>query len=238
MELDILTSIERLIDYPMATSSNAASPSPVDISSFRTLSSLFSRSDMDSLVQERNAAGRCGYVFCRLACKRDLTTKDAYFRLERAKRDVRIVPREELEMWCSRDCAKRNQYIRTQLSDMAAWERSGMKDHNHIRLAGDEFDVQLVERINNLHVEDGNEGRMVAAMGELALERNEIVNSARRKMVMTPDVREKQTTIPAHAAASSYHNHEAVEGHVPKLRYKASGVKRIDEDEDDDWDMA
>lgn len=235
MELDILTSIESLIDYPIATNSTSAYPAPIDISTFRTLSSLFSKSDLDALIQERNAAGRCGYIFCALSCKRDMTTKDAYFRLKHTKRDVTIVPRDEPQTWCSRDCAKRTTYIKTQLSDLAAWERSGTKGHNHIRIPGDMFDVQLVGRIHNLRLEDDNDENMAIAMSELALERNEIVDSARMKMVMTPDLREKQITTPIHFASSSY-NHAAVEGHIPRVRYNTTVVTK--EDEDDDWDLA
>lgn len=237
MERDILESIETLIDYPTAANATAARPSAADVSTFRTLCALFSTSDFDDLVVERKAADRCGYVFCPRPCLRDSSTRGSYYRVVRADRDAKVVPREQLETWCSKECTKRAMFIKVQLSELAAWERSAAKTATPIRILQEneaEDDDLLWQSMKELQLDDSAERRMMQAMRELALDRNDKVDSARMKMVMTANVCEKSTTRPAQAPTDTQME-DAIEGYVPKLRSGRSG--QVDGEKDDDWDL-
>lgn len=237
MEQEILESIETLIDYPTAANTTAAHPSAADVSTFRTLCALFSTSDFDDLVVERKAANKCGYVFCPRPCPCDTSTRGGYYRVVRADRDAKLVPREQLETWCSKECTKRAMFIKVQLSELAAWERSAAKTVTPIRILREneaEDDALLWQSMKELQLDDSAERRMLQAMRELALDRNDKVDSARMKMVMTANVCEKSTMGPAQPPTNTEVD-DAIEGYVPKLRSGRSG--HTQGEQDDDWDL-
>lgn len=125
IELEILLSIERLIDLPLQNSFTAAEPAPSDVSLFKTLLQHFQTSDYDCLIEERNINEHCGYTLC--PNRRFKDGGKGYRILGKTGRakDFKVVPKEELEKWCSEDCAKRAMYVKVQLSERPAWERAG-----------------------------------------------------------------------------------------------------------------
>ncbi|KAL8672017.1 MAG: hypothetical protein Q9224_007597 [Gallowayella concinna] len=121
IELQILTSIETLIESPSSQSADPAHPNATEASHFTTLLKVFQPSDYDSLIQERNINGKCGYALC--SRPRRLQNTNANFRILR-KKGLQIVPRAQLEQFCSEDCAKRAVYVKVQLDDQPAWMRA------------------------------------------------------------------------------------------------------------------
>ncbi|POS82817.1 hypothetical protein EPUL_003904 [Erysiphe pulchra] len=135
-ELEILFSIETLIDYPLAPPpADASNPSPTDILKFRDLIQSFQPSDYDSLIEERNINERCGYALCPNPRHREKGS--GKFRLlgtSGKAKDFRVVEKEILEKWCSQTCALRAMYVKTQLSHLPAWDRGIAKERTYVDL--------------------------------------------------------------------------------------------------------
>ncbi|KAK2624444.1 hypothetical protein QTJ16_006394 [Diplocarpon rosae] len=107
LELQILLSTESLIDFPLSPSP-ASHPSSSDAFSFKSHLAPFTPSDYDALIEERNINSRCGIL--------GIGGKAS---------DFKVVRREELEKWCGIECKKRAMWVRVQLSERPAWERTG-----------------------------------------------------------------------------------------------------------------
>lgn len=119
--------ILELVTLPSSPSADPTSPSTADVAALKVALVPFQPSDYDNLILERNIEGRCGYALC----PRERRKEDhkANFRILWGPksggrgREMKIVPKEKLEMWCSDDCAKRAMYVRVQLADEPVWER-------------------------------------------------------------------------------------------------------------------
>ncbi|OKL57339.1 hypothetical protein UA08_07639 [Talaromyces atroroseus] len=126
----ILDRILELIELPSSPTADPAQPSAADTAAVKDALVPFQPTDLDNLILERNIEGRCGYPLCpREHRKEDPSAK---FRiLWGAKgsgdngrgREMKVVPREKLEMWCSEECAERAMYLRVQLAEEPVWER-------------------------------------------------------------------------------------------------------------------
>ncbi|KHJ31619.1 putative duf408 domain protein [Erysiphe necator] len=135
-ELEILFSIETLIDYPLAPPpADASNPSPIDISKFRQLVQSFQPSDYDSLIEERNINDRCGYALC--PNRRHKEVGGGKYRLQGTSgkaKYFRVVEKEALEKWCSNTCALRAMYVKIQLDQLPAWDRGIIKEETYVDL--------------------------------------------------------------------------------------------------------
>lgn len=129
-EAFILDRILELIELPSSPSADAASPSPADAAALKAALVPFQPSDFDNLVQERNIEGRCGYTLCPNENRKE--DSNVKFRVLWGPKgsaghgrgsEMKIVPREQLEMWCSEACAERAMYLRLQLAEDPVWER-------------------------------------------------------------------------------------------------------------------
>jgi RNA polymerase II-associated protein 2 len=126
----ILNRILELVTLPSSPSADPASPSATDVAALRAALAPFQSSDYDNLILERNIEGRCGYALCPREHRRE-DHKGNFRILWGPKssgsggrgREMKIVPREKLEMWCSDSCAKRAMYVRVQLAEDPVWER-------------------------------------------------------------------------------------------------------------------
>ncbi|KAK7956803.1 uncharacterized protein PG986_006025 [Apiospora aurea] len=104
----------------------AASPSDDDAVAFTSQIRLFQPSDYEDLIEERNCLGKCGYVLC--PKPRTKVNQTGEFKLVNfGLKDFAIVPKKEMERWCSQTCARRAMYIKVQLNETAAWERAGIE---------------------------------------------------------------------------------------------------------------
>jgi hypothetical protein len=138
VEDDILSRIENLLSLPSSSTAIASSPSSADASAFKSAVQLFQPSDYDNLILERNIDGSCGYALCPNANRKE--DPKVKFRIQWGEngsgpggrgREMRIVPKENIVKWCSDECAERAMYIRVQLSEIPAWERT---DANGIQI--------------------------------------------------------------------------------------------------------
>lgn len=127
----ILHRILDLVSFPSSSTADPASPSPDDAAAFKSAMPPFQQADYDNLIQERNIEGLCGYCLCPRERRREEGSSAGYRIVWGPKgsgpggrgREMDIVPREKLEMWCSDECAERAMYIRVQLAEEPVWER-------------------------------------------------------------------------------------------------------------------
>ncbi|KAM5439255.1 putative protein-serine/threonine phosphatase [Microsporum ferrugineum] len=130
LELLILSHIETLMELPTTPNATVDSPSAEDVSTFFSAISCFQPSDYDNLIQERNIDGSCGYTLCPKPRRKD-NAKGGYRIVWGSKgsgpggrgKEMKVVQKEKLEMWCSEECAERAMYIKVQLSEKPASER-------------------------------------------------------------------------------------------------------------------
>lgn len=126
----ILDRILDLINLPSSPTADPAAPSPADVAKLKFSLAPFQPSDFDNLILERNIEGRCGYALCPREHRKE--DPKAKYRIvwgpkgsgpNGRGRDMKVVPREKLEMWCSDECAERAMYVRVQLAEQPVWER-------------------------------------------------------------------------------------------------------------------
>lgn len=225
-EMQILESLEKLIDYPTQASSDAAHPLAEDITNLKLMLIPFQASDYDDLIEERNINRKCGYVLCPKPNK--LQDSGAKFGFIYTKgQGMKIVDRKVLERWCSPECGKRALYLKVQLAEEPAWERIGGVGGNFVLFderpdAAGQNDTtsQIAETLGKLNFRDDDEN-LVAAMKELAVERGD--GSARGNSTRLIDVHvvENKHAGPNHTIPSgpSDHSDEAfdeIEGYRPR----------------------
>ena len=127
VEAIIIAAIENLIDFPQSPASKTDRPTPKDAAGAKELLKDFQPSDYDSLIEERNINGKCGYILCPLPHRVENTS--ARFRIVHGQQKgdelLKVVEKSKLEQWCSEECARKALYIRVQLSEIPAWSRTG-----------------------------------------------------------------------------------------------------------------
>ncbi|KAL3419742.1 RNA polymerase II subunit B1 CTD phosphatase RPAP2 [Phlyctema vagabunda] len=243
IELNILLSTETLIDHPVQRSPryDAANPAVSDAQSFKSHIEFFQPSDYDAMIVERNINESCGYALCPKPRLKD--GHGGKYRLigntGRAK-NFKILEKEELEKWCSEACAKRALYVRVQLSETPAWERSA-RFNTDIELL-DEPKSELDHAAEglakmDLSGADTQENRQDAA--NLALERGDRGFAAKQGLVGVT-IQEKTVHRPAEPPSLSENDlngrlenmHLTLEGHT--IRFGSDKSKQSDGDLDMD----
>lgn len=138
VEMSIFTATGNLLDFPNKTT-DPAKADPGDINDVSNLLIPFQPRDYDSLIEERNIDGKCGYVLCPKPHRVENT--NARFRVLRSTTEhgkgLKFVERGELEKWCSDSCGMMAMHLQVQLSDTPVWERTG-HGGRHIRVYGEE----------------------------------------------------------------------------------------------------
>ena len=128
----ILDRTIELLALPASPSANPTNPSAPDVLALKSALSVFRPSDYDNLVMERNYDDLCGYGLCPRKNRKQGDFKGDTFHFKwGAKgsgpggrgRSMDIVSRENLEKWCSDECAERALFIRVQLAEEPIWER-------------------------------------------------------------------------------------------------------------------
>ncbi|KAI9710282.1 MAG: hypothetical protein M1820_002776 [Bogoriella megaspora] len=243
VEAQILAAIEELLDFPSSPDADPAQPSPADVSRFKALVVPFQPGDYDSLLEERHCADTCGYVLCpRKPTKQKTNAKMRILGRGVDSGDMRVVPTKQLEMWCSKDCAKRALYIKTQLNEEPGWLRRASSSVT-LYLLGERtqstFAATLAER-PKVDSAESAEASVQKTMSNLALERGENESSVRSKGLLNDDVLENTITRPAKAPSSSadHADHKLVEGYDPQIdfeQYRKASRSQDEEEEDNDW---
>ncbi|KAH8681434.1 Rtr1/RPAP2 family-domain-containing protein [Xylariales sp. PMI_506] len=195
----------------------AKSPHPADVDAFAAGVRQFQPSDYDDLIEERNANGMCGYALC----------PEPRMRLRGGGEwkivGANIVPKKEIEKWCSPACARRAMYIKVQLNETAAWERIGIPS---IRIEllqesgaanGEEDDpaARLAREVEGLKIEAQKKSAKDAK--ELALERGDAEggnNGSRgKKRSVDVKIREKKVVAEVQPPSLLEGGHLVLEGY-------------------------
>lgn len=233
IEAEILASLETLIDYPTTSDASPAAPSATDLASFRTMIRPFRVSDYDSLLEERNLAHKCAYVFCPRPYAKEIRQRGAV--KITGGRHGKIIPASELRRWCSRDCAKRAMFIKVQLTETPAWERAGGLG-NQIDVLDEADEQALLEQVKHLNLNSEDES-IEDAMAELALERGEQKDSARQALLWKGGLVHKESSRAAEAPnPRDGELDSAIEGYAPRTSLAAHGVQG--DERDTDWDLS
>lgn len=244
IELEILLSTEELIDFPLVRSSSysASNPSPSDTQTFKRLLEPFQPSNYDELIQERNINEHCGYTLCPRPRLKD--GKGGEYRLVGASgkaKDFKIMRREDLEKWCSQDCAKRALYVRVQLSETPAWER-GSAFSAQIDLL-DEPKSEAEQAAASLEKLSLSHEAKKQGAADLAMERGDRGLAAERgKVDVTIQEKDVQRTAEPPSMEGDLSGrldnmHLTVEGHTISFGTGQQNQRgdNMDEDADNDW---
>ncbi|KAK3398250.1 Rtr1/RPAP2 family-domain-containing protein [Sordaria brevicollis] len=89
----------------------AANPPPTDASDFLRLVADFTPTEYLELIEERNCLGNCGYVLC----PRPKRNYEGEYKI--IMRTGNIAKCEDLNKWCSDECAVRALYVKVQLDN-------------------------------------------------------------------------------------------------------------------------
>ena len=251
VEAEVLDAIMTLMEYPPASDADPKQPSAADAQFFRDAVVPFQPSDYDSLIEERNIYGKCGYALCPRPTKKARSTARKQF--VDTQYGVEIVDRKTLEVWCSDDCAKRALYVKVQLNEEPAWMRQGGYADKLDLMVDNAAEHQMTlplrpkEAAAPAPVDDDDDDDIAAAwaaredaMGDLALERGEKpgqVSKTNNDLVKDQITERLPTSAPPQPPSLSSQISEhtlAIEGHVPQIDRK----DKDDDDEDDpqDWE--
>ena len=218
----ILRSLEELIDLPSVPASTARRPVEADVVHFQRLIPPFQTSDFDALVEERNAASKCGYVFCPSLVQKGQHEPGNRIDWTSSKTGpLRVIPQGKPETWCSRNCARSAMLVRVQLSDRPAWERVE-RPPRRILIPRDGDEQALSEKLSNMSLTDSEAGRLQKAMEDLALERGESQSSGKINTVISQGIKEQAPRGEHQPSSSNRPTGEAaaqvIEGYLPDLK--------------------
>ncbi|KAL5115192.1 hypothetical protein ACEQ8H_006946 [Pleosporales sp. CAS-2024a] len=218
VEAAVLDAVMALMAYPTAADADPRQPSATDAHYFRHALQPFQPADYDSLIEERNIDGRCGYALCPRPPRTAPSTARKQF-VDTA-RGVEIVDRRTLEVWCSDDCARRALYVKVQLSEEPAW----------MRPPGYGDTIELL-------VENAPPHRTALPLRlkqpAVAADVTKAANNELVKDHITERLPSDQPPPPPSLSAQPSQHTMAIEGHVPQRDQKDNDD---DDDEDDDED--
>jgi hypothetical protein len=246
----ILDRILELIEFPSSESADPAQPSTTDAAAVKAALAPFQPADFDNLILERNIEGRCGYALCPREHRKE--DPNARFRIlwgpkgtgdNGRGREMKVVPREKLEMWCSDQCAERALYLRVQLAEEPVWERRAVDSRSkplelleearqakkeELEKDAERGDRALNEKMKNLKVNDESSSASAATSEnakQLALERGDTGPTFRKQGRVDVNVREKDVDfdgdIPAAPVAGPGDSTGgSIEGYVPQKTHE------------------
>jgi RNA polymerase II-associated protein 2 len=124
MRNNVLDLIIEIVDLPSKPDSDPAHPLASDAALFKRGLHLFQPSDFDDVVLERNIYDKCGYGLCpRPNVKVGGSAQNRIIWGKRSGPAFTIVPKADLEKWCSKECEERALFVRVQLGKEPAWMR-------------------------------------------------------------------------------------------------------------------
>lgn len=226
VEGQILNAITALMEFPAQNQFTTR-----EALTFTSLVKAFQPSDYDSLIEERSIDGRCGYTLCANQPRSISMGCSAAWKLKKGAKD-----------WCSDVCAKKGLYIKTQLSEVPAWERARDQQPD-VQLHEDDApkDSETVLRRAKRAARVNAWRQRVADDEDLAQERGEKPTSFKPNQVMTSLIVEKKTTSTPKAPdfdeelTSPY---DLIEGYQPRplSKNKKIGAVEARDEEDQEHD--
>jgi len=194
----ILSNIEALLDLPTSVPATKA-----DRNTFVLRVTPFQPSDFASLVEERTNDGKCGYALCSQSPRSATVGQNATWKLKA----------QGAADYCSNDCLRRALYVKTQLSEVPAWERQAGQQPLIRLYRNDQATSPEHERSNNA----ASSQRMMHDH-DLALERGESPGSFRPGQVTTEMIVERANAPPRIEQLPQIFgttSSAAIEGYVP-----------------------
>ncbi|KAI1763754.1 Rtr1/RPAP2 family-domain-containing protein [Hypoxylon sp. FL1150] len=237
LEDQIQDAIIALSYFPLARTSagqpyDSTNPAPSDADAFREHIRPFQPGDYEDMIEERNTRGLCGYALC--AKPRTKVAGGGEFKLINfGRKDFNIVPRKELERWCSQQCARRAMYVKVQLNETAAWERAGipsirielLDEPSQVRSEDDDAAARVARELQNLQIDKDKKASRDAT--ELALERGDAKN-AKSTRDIDVDIQEKDVVMAAQEPSPAKDNegHLILDGYKTKFDPKSETISR------------
>jgi RNA polymerase II-associated protein 2 len=162
IENQVFENILQLTDFPLVSNHPADSPDSSDMRAASALLQLFRPLDWDNLIEERRGESKCGYVLCPNALSLPDLKNAPKFKFWNTGSGVKIVPREEVDKWCSVVCYRRALHVKAQLLTDSAWSRkvevplkfSFMGKNSSDRLSVDEEFNTVQHESRKLKLED------------------------------------------------------------------------------------
>jgi RNA polymerase II-associated protein 2 len=263
----ILDRILELVELPSSSpTADPAQPSAADAAAVKDALVPFQPTDFDNLILERNIEGRCGYPLCpREHRKEDPSAKLRILWGPKGSgengrgREMNVVPREKLEMWCSEECAERAMYLRVQLAEQPVWERRAAGTQTRRLVLLDEARQAKVEatktkqaksestdedstldgKMANLTVNDSSSASSSAAATaekakQLALERGDSGPTFEAQGRVDVNIQEKDVTKTPAAPVSHPEDRTggSIEGYVPKNTHNQLKSRHEDDSHD------
>ncbi|GAB1316593.1 hypothetical protein MFIFM68171_06803 [Madurella fahalii] len=241
-----IETFERLCQLPSDPTNPASSPSASDVRTFLTALREFQPREYLDLIEERTILGKCGYTLCPLP-HRNLRNK---FKI--STRLGAIAKTEDLNKWCSDECARRGLYLKVQLDnpsyvrgqdgkmevlfellDTSSSGRSGSRE----LMGGDgEDQKQLARAMAQLEIDKSKKQKQANA--SLAAERGEGGFLGQQGKVEVT-IQEKTTDEPALPPSAEDGAHQTVEGYKTTFgtgkKPGESADVGSDSDDDDDF---
>ena len=230
----VLDLLVNTVDLPSSPEADPARPSASDATLFKQALTLFQPKEMDDMILERNIYEKCAYALCpRPNLKQNREMRDRTFRTMKEARKFRLNTREDLEKWCSVECAERALFVRLQLGTEPAWLRStpvenitlleeskeGAVDQDLTGMIQEVAlekppDVDIAISLHQLALDQSKKSAFEDSMQALSLERG--ANDDRDKhLLVATGVRERDTLSAPFAPQSSSSGNDLVEGYKP-----------------------
>jgi RNA polymerase II-associated protein 2 len=246
----VLDLIVNTVDLPSLPNADPSRPSASDATLFQRALSLFQPKDFDDMILERNIYEKCGYALCpRPNLKQDRVQRDQTFRSMKEGRKYRLTTKEELDKWCSVECAERAIYVRLQLATEPAWLRStpveviplnesgkGAAEEDLASTMqglglGEPRRIDLVSSLQNLAIDQSKKDADQARMQDLSMERGTNDRSDINNVIMT-GIKEKDSSLTPSAPQLSREGNDMVEGYKPRNVHcgRQSGSERHGKD--------
>ena len=185
----ILDLIVDIVDLPTEPDSDPAHPLASDSALFKRGLHLFQLSDFDDVVLERNIYDKCGYALCpRPNVKVGGNSQNRIIWGKRTGPAFTIVPKADLEKWCSKECEERALFVCVQLRKEPAWMRG--KPTEGIRLLDEIRQENAAGNLENsmkaLDIEDSK-----SVMPDLSNELHKLAHKLSLKQHEKDDVAER-----------------------------------------------
>jgi len=235
MKEKVLDLIINTVDLPSLPNTDPSRPSASDATLFQRALSLFQPKDFDDMILERNIYEKCGYALCPQSnLKQDRVLRDQTFRRMKEGRKYRLTTKEELDKWCSVECAERAIFVRLQLATEPAWLRStpvegiilldergkgvveeGLASSMQDLGLRENHRIDLASRLQTLAIDQSKRGDTQARMQELSMERGARDRGGINEVIMT-GIKEKDGSLRPSPPQLSREGNDMVEGYKPR----------------------
>ncbi len=172
MREKVLDLIVNIVDLPSNSNADPARPPASDATLFKRALTFFQPNDFDDAILERNIYEKCGYSLCpRPNLKQSRELRDRVFQSMKERRNFKLNTIEELEKWCSMECAERALFVRLQLGTEPAWLRSNpvediiLLEEGRGKTAAED----LTRTMHGLALEDSPRIDLASSLQDLAL---------------------------------------------------------------------